>query len=490
VAHPPPTARRRFETAKRHAILIALITATALIAAATVSFTQQKVYRASTQIVIGQAGGIFQPQFGNAFQPFTQTMTSLLKSDVVATTVIRELGLHETPETLLENVHVSSTPGSAVLQVSFDSHSRTEAVRTLGRMASTFTALVRQKLGGTEGQRKRTSSIPPITATVFDPAHASPTPISPKPARTLAFAGIVGLLLGGMLALLREALDDRLQGRDEMEEYFGAPVIAGLPKHMLGRSALASETRPGRRRRLRPQTEGLDALRVQLSRNDARRKRGRVVVITSGPPGEGKSAVAANLGATLALAGKDVICVDADPMRPSLSHYFDLDHSGDNDGEPTAGTVTPADETLRDVSLRNDPVRALDDESHERADGSDGKQQAAPRRTSGRLRLLVWSEQDVGEYASVADLAVQMRSRAGYVVVDAPPLPAGATVGLLSVADETIVVAREEKTTKEQARFVRQMLERLNVPSYSMVSISSRTGRPHLLSSRVFRRSR
>ena len=92
-----------------------LVTVTALSAAAAISFTQQNVYRASTKIVVGQGGGIFQPQFGNVFQQFTQTMSSLFKSEVVANTVIHDLDLNETPKSLLAHVHVASTPDSAVL---------------------------------------------------------------------------------------------------------------------------------------------------------------------------------------------------------------------------------------------------------------------------------------------------------------------------------------------------------------------------------------
>jgi receptor protein-tyrosine kinase len=188
------------------------------------SLTQPKVYRAQTSIVVGQGGGIFQPQFGNVFQPFTQTMSSLLKSDVVANTVIRELGIEETPKSLLSHVHVSSTPSSAVIQVSFDSQDRADAVRTLGTMASAFTSLVEQKLGGPQGQGagSASSAASDYGDRVRPGSRIQATPISPRPGRTMAFAGVIGLGLGILLALLRDALDDRIRGRDEMEELFAA----------------------------------------------------------------------------------------------------------------------------------------------------------------------------------------------------------------------------------------------------------------------------
>lgn len=487
VPQPQPAARRQLEIVKRQAGLVVLLTVAALGAAAATSFTQQKVYRASTKIVVGQGGGIFQPQFGNVFQPYTQTMSSLFKSDIVANTVIRDLDLNETPKSLLAHVHVATTPDSAVLLVTFDSHNRADAVRTLRRMASVFTSLVRQKLGRTPGTAQQAGATPPITATVFDPAHALSTPLSPRPVRNLAFAGVIGLILGMVLGLLREALDDRLRGRDEVEEYFAAPVVAALPKSMLGRQAVASArkrvlslSREAARRRRSAQVEAVDRLRLQLSRNGTG---GRLVVITSSASGEGKSTVAANLGVALALAGHDVICVDADPHQSrGLSHYLDLERMGGN-ASPLKSEHGDLPEALRDVSIRNGVAegqsRPADAAGNEPAEPSlPGFGRSANRAPGdgrpGRMQLLVWGhEQEALTHRTIPELAAELKGQARYIVVDSPPLSSGTTLALLSVADETIVVAREERTTKEQARVVRQTLERLHVASYSIVSIGS-----------------
>ena len=342
MSQPQPTARRQLDFLKRQAWFIILVTVVAVGVAAAASFSQPKVYRAHTSIVVGQAGGIFQPQFGNVFQPFTQTMSSLLKSEIVAETVIRDLNLDETPKSLLSDVEVSSAPNSAVLQVTVDSTDRAYAVRVLGRMASVFTSLVAEKLGGTPRTPGAAGALPPITATVFDPAHASSTPVSPRPTRTIAFAGIIGLALGLVLALLREALDDRLRSRNELEEHFGAPVVAALPRSMLGRSDVGREIAPSFLRAVEP-------LRLQLSGTGTR---GTLVVITSGSSGEGKSTVAANLSVALSLAGQDVICVDADPTPPRLTNYLELQHADGN----ASGTQDRAGlaASLRDVEVRRD----------------------------------------------------------------------------------------------------------------------------------------
>jgi capsular polysaccharide biosynthesis protein/cellulose biosynthesis protein BcsQ len=471
-----PAARRQLEFLKRQLGIIALVTALTVSTAAAVSFTQPKVYRASTKIVVGQ-GGSLQPQFGNVVQPFTQTMSSLLLSDIVATRVIRNLGLNGSSSDLLENIHVSSAPDSAVLQVSFDSRNRAEAVRILDSLASVFIARVKETLGGPAAS-KGEAAVPVITATVFDPAHAFPDPISPHPTRTLAFAGIIGLALGIVLGLLRDTLDERMRGRDEVEEYFGAPVVAVLPKNMLGRRAMARGRRP-----VASFVQAVEPLRLQLSRGDAHT---RVIVITSGGLGEGKSTVAANLSIALALSGEHVICVDADPAIRRLSHYFDLQ---DGDGDIAEIVRGPIDlpKALREVDLGDGVARGSGAEAAVAADGDTQEADAAQDLAwiaghaggsgkPGQMQLLVMghgpdSDQET-PYWSSADLVADLKSRAEYVVVDAPPLPSRTTFELLSVAEKAIIVA-QEKTTKERAKFVRETLERLEVPSYVIVTVGA-----------------
>jgi succinoglycan biosynthesis transport protein ExoP len=472
---PKPAARRQLEFLKRQGGLIILVTAAALAAASVTTLLQHNVYRASTKIVVGQGGGIFDPQFGNAVQPATQTMSSLLKSDIVATTVIRDLGLQETPKSLLRHVQVSSTPDSSVLQVSFDSRNRDEAVRTLDKVASVFTSLVRRKLGKQPVPSGQSTSLPVVTATVFDPAHADPNPISPHPGRTIVISGIIGLVLGIILALLRDTLDERLRGQEEMEDYFGAPVIAALPRSMLDRRALENTHGP-----VSSFVHAIEPLRLQLARAHE-----RLIVVTSGGAREGKSAVAANLSVALAVTGADVICIDGDPGDHSLTHYLNFHEDNDHSPGSVAGSADVA-QVLHDIRLDTtiEGLVADKDEIGEQAGGGNGR----GRGGTGRLRLFIWSSPKKAElealpHGSIADLATDLlESEQGYIVVDAPPLPSGTTFALLSSASRAIIVATEEKTTKEEATSVRATVERLQVASYAIVTLgrTAKTGGAYL----------
>ena len=154
----------------------------------------------------------------------------------------------------------------------------------------------------------------PITASVFDPAHLEPGAISPRPKRTVTIAGVLGLVIGLVLAFARDALDDRIRGRRDAEQWFGAPVIGELPKD-LGRKPYGLRGAPPPRDPA--VVEALYRLRANLQFSQGGIS-GPVLVVTSAVTDDSHSIVAANVGVTLALAGLDVICVEADMRRPQL----------------------------------------------------------------------------------------------------------------------------------------------------------------------------
>jgi len=462
---PPPqsAARRQVEFLKRQLWLIVLVVCAAVSIAAATSLAQPKTYRASAKIFVGSSGTL-NPQFGNVIQPFTQTMSSLLMSDIVARRVIGNLSLNKTTDAVLRNLHVSSTPDNAVLQVSYDSQNRNEAVRVLAEVGHVFTTLVQQKLG-----RPSARNVPVVTATVFDPAHASPNAVSPHPVQTMVFAGILGLVLGIVLALLRDTLDERIRRTDEMEGFFGAPVIAALPRSMLGRTIV--DRAKGLDLSL---LQAIDPLRLQLSRATSHE---RLLTITSGGSGAGKEMVAASVGVALALAGENVVCVDVAPERQSLSRYLGLSSGDGANAEPLRGP-DDLEGALREVRLeaavgeRAVASQVSEDSLH------DLSRDVVRGERLGRLKLLTLgpgflSGQDGLPSWSIADLVTELKSQGNYVVVDAPLLPSGTTFALLSVSDRAIIAAREARTTKEQARAVRNALETIQVPSCAVVSIGA-----------------
>jgi capsular polysaccharide biosynthesis protein len=233
----PPSLRHYARAVRRQAWLVVVVLIAVAVSAGILVARQDPVYRASMKIVVGQGGGVFRPDAGGSVDSFTQTMTNLLESNVVADRVIADAGLRTSADELLENVAVSTRPQSAVLTVTYDSTDKDEAVDVLNRLGSAFRDLVPQSLRRAAAPETREDGSPgEVTASVFDPAHVDADPVSPRAARSLLIAGMLGLVVGVILVVARETLDTRVIGVNETEDAFDAPVIGALPSRLRSRA--------------------------------------------------------------------------------------------------------------------------------------------------------------------------------------------------------------------------------------------------------------
>jgi succinoglycan biosynthesis transport protein ExoP len=469
---PQPALLHYLQILRRQVWSIVLAVAAVLVAVSIYSINKTPVYRASTGIVVGQGGGIFQPEFGTSVEPFTLTMSNLLRSHIVAENVIQNLNLSTTPDALLADLQVTTKPSSSVLEVTYDSTSKARALAVLRSVGTAFATLVDQKLGsqplqgtggtgtggtgtgGTGTGGTGTGAQPqPITARVFDPAHLEPGRVAPRPGRDLLFGAVLGLAIGLALAFVRASFDDRIQSSRDASEAFGAPVIGTLPKPSR-RSRAAAGAGDGRQeKRL---LSALELLRANVQFSSA--VQGPVIVVTSAHEDEGKTRVAGDLGRALASAGNEVICVGADLRRPKLHEYLGRPRRGPGLVDVLEGRLELAD-ALQGVKL-------------------DGRRTGVPEQ-DGRLRLLaagrvlrVSSSMLAGE--RLQELVEDLRALGQYVIFDSPPaLVAGDVYPLIGAADSVIVVARQGWTTKSTAEAMRTTLEGLGAKRVSVVLTNS-----------------
>jgi succinoglycan biosynthesis transport protein ExoP len=344
---------------------------------------------------------------------------------------------------------VEVLPDSSVLQVRYEWTSRNEALDVVTELARVFTRQVDQTLGVELGRRAGGTSFALVVRT-FDPPHVERVPTSPV--AKVFFAGIVGLALGFMLAIAREALDARMRGSSDAETWFRAPVVGALPKGMRGKSppGVGDRHRRGDSRRV----ASLDLIRARLQ--FAIGSGGPTIVVTSAAAEDGKSTVVANLGAALAWAGKRVVCVDADVRRPSLHRYLGLEA-----GLPGLVDVLEADVVLEDALMTVDLVQPT-------INGS------SPAEAPGRLELLPAGSTPSAAVGLLTPEAVgaiiqRLHERADYVVFDSPPLLVADSFPLAMQSDNVLVVARRGRTTKDQAEAVRATLEGLGIQKVGVV---------------------
>jgi Mrp family chromosome partitioning ATPase/capsular polysaccharide biosynthesis protein len=155
--------------------------------------------------------------------------------------------------------------------------------------------------------------------TVALPATTPSAPYAPQPMRSAVMGGLVGFVLGVGIAFLREKIDTSVRGYRDVTEITGLPVIGRIP--VIPQAALekgpivvVSEA-DGRG------AESLRMLRSNLEFASLGEEK-RVIMVVSAQKGEGKSLVTANLAASLALAGKKVVLMDADLRRPRIHALF------------------------------------------------------------------------------------------------------------------------------------------------------------------------
>ena len=152
--------------------------------AAAVAFTllQDPVYRADASIVLarpGQPPGS-DPGLGQA----TETAAELFDSRAVAASVIRNLGLDETPSGLVNRLDVDAQEGSSLLRVSARAATADEARRTAQEAAEVATVLFNDRFG------------PQTAASIWEPANADAPKVSPRLSRNLALGALIGALVG------------------------------------------------------------------------------------------------------------------------------------------------------------------------------------------------------------------------------------------------------------------------------------------------------
>lgn len=171
-----------------------------------------------------------------------------------------------------------------------------------------------------ETQVNRAAILP--GATIIEQAQFNEMPLSPNKPKVYRTAIIAGLLAGIVTMVLLRVLNPYIYNKERVEEATNIP-IAGVIRKFPGKTA------PHNTHILdlvKPRTvfaESVRAVRTYLNFLPVE-KQSKVICITSEVAGEGKSFIALQLSATMAMINKKVILISADLRRPKLHLAFGL----------------------------------------------------------------------------------------------------------------------------------------------------------------------
>jgi polysaccharide biosynthesis transport protein len=183
----------------------------------------------------------------------------------------------------------------------------------------------RKLLDDLMGRSKETnleSALKMTNLRIVERAGTPQTPMSPRKARNYQLALLFGLGLGIALAVLIERLDNTVRTPEDIKNTLHAPFLGMIPESVRAadepaRSVLVLDPQS-------PAAEAYRVLRTNLMFSSAETT-GRVFMISSANPSEGKTTTVANLALALAQNGARVLAVDADLRRPTLHQHFALE---------------------------------------------------------------------------------------------------------------------------------------------------------------------
>jgi succinoglycan biosynthesis transport protein ExoP len=273
------------------------------------------------------------------------------------------------------------------------------------------------------------------------------TPPSTPSGMRLSTAVIIGLLVGVALAFsllfVLESLDRRIKSVEEFEREYRLSALTVVPQ------TFAAPTRADERGEL---LEPYRILRSALEFAAVTRTMDTLLV-TSAVPGEGKTTVSVDLAQAIALTKRRVVLMELDLRMPTLARHFGL--------EPGRGLTTALIRGESPTDLLVEPLPELPNLSVLPA----GK---LPHNPSELLASPL-----------IGEIITELAGSDAMVIVDAPPLNPVADAQILlnnQAIQATLLVARLSKTTRDEVRRARAILDRHMVEPLGLVVTGMRDG--------------
>ncbi|WP_107766531.1 polysaccharide biosynthesis tyrosine autokinase [Nocardioides terrigena] len=295
------------------------VTAMVIVAAAVAfgwSSLQPKVYAASSSgFVTSGSGG--DPGLDSLNDSLSKSRAAsyvvLAKDRETASIVIDDLGLDTAPESLVGSIDAAQTPETVLIQITARAGTPEDAQELADAWVGALARRVSDIEGAKGGQGMRIE--------VSESAQLPTSPVSPNVQRNVLLGAVLGALLGAGYAVARTLLDRRLRSTEDVERAAKLSVVGSVPD--LGKHDDLFVTASGVGTHAQA-AEAIRRLRTNLSYMDVDNPP-RAIVVTSPKQGDGKSTVAANLAAAIALSGQPVTLVDCDLRRPNVSRSLGLD---------------------------------------------------------------------------------------------------------------------------------------------------------------------
>lgn len=343
-------------------------------AAVTYSTLREPVYGATARLLLEEEStdALIASGANQYVDPNRRAATNLelVTLPALASRSVKELRLPYSPEVLLSKVQGQAQADSNLIGIYVEDNDRKAAAAIANSMARQYIdfrreaaerrftralARLRTQIAQREGttatgatdaaelkalrdqarQIELLASVQTGGAELIQPASTPGAPVRPKTRRNIILAIVFGLLLGVVLATLRDKLDRRIKSENDLRSIMpDVPIIAIVPKTV--------DNLRGRVLSL----EGYRTLQTNLSFLSVDHTL-RTFLVTSAQLGDGKTTSSLHLAWSMVERGKSALLVEADLRRPGLSERLGLQ------GEPGVSNylsgARPFDDFLLDI---------------------------------------------------------------------------------------------------------------------------------------------
>jgi capsular exopolysaccharide synthesis family protein len=258
---------------------------------------------------------------------------------------------------------------------------------------------------------------------MIDPALVEDKPVSPKKPLVYLFAVILGLGLPFSGLYVKNAFNNKIQTKRDVQRYTRTPILGEISRNTSGSSLVITKDSTS------PLAELFRLIRSNLYFATAGQEN-KVLLITSGMPGEGKTFFSINLAASLALIGKSVVVLELDLRRPTMAKQLGL-----KPGLGITNYLIGRDKYgLEDIIKQHKSVRGLF------------------IALSGSIPP---NPSELMTSKNLAAFITELREKFDYVIIDSPPVGKVADAySLNSVVDSVIYMMRYNYSLKSDVELI------------------------------------
>ncbi len=404
------TIRDVFFLLKKRLVLICTVTILAVLLSYIYSMCLvQPVFECNTTLIVS----VEQSGASKTTAQIADTLGYILKNQSLLQKVTQILNLHQSADTLSDNLDFAETETTGIYLLTVKAGSESLA----GAITDTVIKYVPDEISSS----LKIGSIEIITLS------EDTKQISPNVLNNVFLGFFIGFALSCALSFVMELMNNKFKTNDDVKTRLAYPVIGVIPSF----PPSDAHFNPGGGTQL---IESFNALQAVL-RHKLRNKTVKKIIIVSPLTGDGKTTVAMNLAAAMRSNDRKILVVDADFRTPGISGVLFPDASGQEGLSAVLANNADLSGCVRDVQ---------------------GTFVLPSGSTPDNPNALLQSD-------AMRTFLEEAESRYDTLLFDTPPVAKHSdAVTLLPKMDGAIFVVRHNHTTFEAAAFAKERLEMVN----------------------------